>query len=165
MMRKTVHLIATEDAGWLLPLFSDSIVRWARKRMAHFDLDRSGQDRAWPCFSGRSMSTARSPVPELAERLTAAGFDAAQEIKVLLWLLATLEGELCLGRTAAGRPGWCGPRTGIGAHDRRPREDALAELARRYIRAYGPATERDMARWRACHCATAGSGSSGSRPS
>ena len=39
-MRKTVHLICAEDAGWLLPLFSETIVRWSRKRLADFGLDR-----------------------------------------------------------------------------------------------------------------------------
>ena len=35
----------------------------------------------------------------------------------------------------------------IGEPRRRPRDESLAELARRYIRAYGPADERDFARW------------------
>ena len=35
----------------------------------------------------------------------------------------------------------------LGELERRPREDSLAELARRYLRGYGPADERDLARW------------------
>ena len=35
----------------------------------------------------------------------------------------------------------------IGEPERRPREDSLAELARRYLRGYAPADERDLARW------------------
>ena len=35
----------------------------------------------------------------------------------------------------------------IGPLERRPREDALAELARRYLRGHGPASERDLAWW------------------
>src|SRR5829696_800601 len=45
-MRKTVHLIAPEDAGWLLPLFSPIIVAWARRRLAQFGFDLRGQERA-----------------------------------------------------------------------------------------------------------------------
>jgi hypothetical protein len=35
----------------------------------------------------------------------------------------------------------------IGPLRRRSREDSLAELARRYLAAYAPASERDLARW------------------
>ena len=45
--------------------------------------------------------------------------------------------EACLVRTAD----W------IGEPEPRPREDSLAELARRYLRGYAPADERDLARW------------------
>jgi len=147
MMRKTVHLIATEDAGWLLPLFADSIVRWSRKRLGDFGLDRSGQDRALAVLHRAVEADGPLTRPELAERLEQAGFDAAQEIKVHLWLLATLDGELCLGPDRGGQTCLVSTRDWIGELERRPREDSLAELARRYIRAYGPAGERDFARW------------------
>ena len=38
-------------------------------------------------------------------------------------------------------------RDWIGELVGRPREQALAELARRYLRGYAPASERDLARW------------------
>jgi hypothetical protein len=146
-MRKTIHLIPSEDAGWLLPLFTDQIVRWSRKRLADFGLDRSGQDRALAVLH-RAVDRDGPPTrPELAERLAEAGFDTANEFKVHLWLLATLDGELCLGPDRGGST--CLVRTvdWIGEPERRSREDSLAELARRYFRAYGPATERDFVRW------------------
>jgi len=146
-MRKTVHLICAEDAGWLLPLFSPTIVRWSRKRLADFGLDRRGQDRALKVLHDAVASEGALTRPELAERLERAGFETANEFKVHLWLLATLDGELCLGPDRGGHT--CLVRTSewLGELERRPREDSLAELARRYLRAYGPAGERDLARW------------------
>ena len=146
-MRKTVHLIATEDAGWLLPLFADPIVRWSRKRLADFGLDRAQQDRALALLHREVRSHGPLTRPELAERLAAAGCAAAQEIKVHLWLLATLDGELCLGPDRGGQTCLVFTNDWIGEPRRRPRDESLAELARRYIRAYGPADERDFARW------------------
>jgi hypothetical protein len=147
MMRKTVHLIPTEDAGWLLPLFSETIVRWSRKRLNDFGLDRSGQDRALAVLHDAVAGEGPLTRSELAERLERAGFETANEFKVHLWLLATLDGELCLGPDRGGQT--CLVRTSdwIGKLERRPREDALAELARRYLRGYAPAGERDLARW------------------
>ena len=147
MMRRTVHLIATEDAGWLLPLFSETIVRWSRKRLADFGLDRRGQDRALKVLHDAVDAEGPLTRPELAERLERAGFETANEFKVHLWLLATLDGELCLGPDRGGQT--CLVRTAdwLGELERRSREDSLAELARRYLRGYGPADERDLARW------------------
>jgi Winged helix DNA-binding domain len=147
MMRKTVHLIPTEDAGWLLPLFSEAIVRWSRKRLADFGLDRERQDRALDVVEDAVAAAGPLTRTELADRLQRAGFDTANEFKVHLWLLATLERDLCLGPDRGGQT--CLVRAGdwIGAPQRRPRDQSLGELARRYLRAYGPATDRDLARW------------------
>jgi hypothetical protein len=147
MMRKTVHLIAAEDTGWLVPLFAEPTVRWSRKRLNDFGLDRRGQDRAMAVLHDAVDEEGALTRPELAERLERAGFDTANEFKVHLWLLATLDGELCLGPDRRGQT--CLVRTSdwIGELKPRSRDDSLAELARRYLRGYGPATERDLARW------------------
>ncbi len=147
MMRKTVHLIASEDAGWLLPLFSEQIVRWSRKRLADFGLGRDRQDRALALLHRAVAVDGPLTRPELAERLAAAGFETASEFKAHLWLLATLDGELCLGPDRGGQTCLVHTRDWIGELERRPREESLAELARRYLRAYGPAGERDLVRW------------------
>ena len=34
VMRTTVHLIPTDDAGWWLPLFEPGIERWSRRRLS-----------------------------------------------------------------------------------------------------------------------------------
>lgn len=147
MMRKTVHLVPSEDAGWLVPLFSEQIVRWSRKRLADFGLDRDGQDRALAVLHRAVEDDGPLTRTELAERLAAAGFETANEFKVHLWLLATLDGELCLGPDRGGQTCLVLTRDWIGELERRPREESLAELARRYLRGYGPASDRDLARW------------------
>ena len=147
MMRKTVHLVPAEDAGWIVPLFAPIIVRTSRKRLADFGLDRNAQDRALAVLHTAVAEDGPLTRTELAERLERAGFDAAQEFKVHLWLLATLDGELCLGPDRGGQTCLVWTRDWLGELEARSREDSLAELARRYIRAYGPASERDFARW------------------
>ena len=146
-MRKTVHLIATEDAGWLLPLFSETIVRWSRKRLADFGLDRRRQDRALALVHRAVDEDGPLTRRELGRRLARAGFETESQYRVHLWLLATLDGDLCLGPDRGAEA--CLVRTAdwIGEPEPRPREDALAELARRYLRGYAPADERDLARW------------------
>jgi hypothetical protein len=146
-MRKTIHLIPAEDAGWLLPLFAPIIVRWSRKRLADFGLDRRGQDRALKVLHDAVDADGPLTRPELGERLQRAGFDTSQHFKVHLWLLATLDGSLCLGPDRGAQTCLVRTEDWIGPLRPRPRDESLAELARGYLRAYGPADERDMARW------------------
>jgi hypothetical protein len=147
VMRKTIHLIAAEDAGWMVPLFAEATVRWSRGRLAKFGLDRRGQDRAMKFI--HDLIDAEGPLTrrEVGVRLKEAGFNTAAEYKVHLWLLATLDGELCLGPDRGAYA--CLVRTSdwLGKLQRRTREESLAELAVRYLRGYAPATERDYARW------------------
>ncbi|HLM30411.1 MAG TPA: winged helix DNA-binding domain-containing protein [Solirubrobacterales bacterium] len=147
VMRKTVHLIPSEDAGWMVPLFAPITVRWSRKRLADFGLDRPGQDRALGVLHTAVADEGPLTRSELAERLEAAGFETASEFKVHLWLLATLDGALCLGPDRGGQTCLVLTRDWIGEPERRSREESLAELARVYVRAYAPASDRDLARW------------------
>jgi hypothetical protein len=146
-MRRTIHLIPADDAGWILPLFAPLIVRWSRARLAHFGLDRRGQDRALKLLHDAVDADGPLTRPELGERLERAGFETGQEVKVHLWLLATLDGSLCLGPDRGGQTCLVRTEDWLGTLQARPREESLAELARRYLRAYAPADERDMARW------------------
>jgi Winged helix DNA-binding domain len=147
LMRKTVHLIPSEDAGWLLPLFAPTIVRWSRKRLGDLGLEPGTQQRALRLIHEVVEREGPLPRPVLVRRLTDAGFEAATDARYHLWTLATLDGELCLGPDRDGQACLVRTEDWLGKLKRRSREDSLAELARRYLRAYGPATERDLARW------------------
>jgi hypothetical protein len=131
----------------MLPLFGQITVRWSRKRLADFGLDRTGQDRALAVLREAVDRDGPLTRTELANRLEAAGFATASEFKVHLWLLATLDGGLCLGPDRGGQTCLVRTTDWIGSLERRSREDSLAELARRYLRAYSPASDRDLARW------------------
>ena len=146
-MRKTVHLIPTEDAGWLLPLFSETIVRWSRKRLADFGLDRRRQDRALALLHRAVDEDGPLTRRELGRRLARAGFETESQYRVHLWLLATLDGDLCLGPDRGAEACLVRTTDWIGEPQRRPRAESLAELARRYLRGYAPADDRDLARW------------------
>jgi Winged helix DNA-binding domain len=147
VMRKTVHLIATEDAGWMLPLFAPAIVPWSRRRLSDLGFEPAAQDRALKLIHDAVDRDGPLTRPELVRRLAGSGFDSATEAKYHLWTLATLDGELCLGPDKGGQTCLVRTEEWIGRLEPRPREESLGELARRYLRAYGPATDRDLARW------------------
>src|SRR6266545_7736473 len=46
VMRTTIHLVPTDDAGWWLPLFEPGIERWSRRRLEQLGMPAAEQDKA-----------------------------------------------------------------------------------------------------------------------
>jgi hypothetical protein len=146
-MRTTMHLIASEDAGWLLPLFEPRNGGFARRRLAQLGLDEHGQRQALRLIERSLSDDGPLTRPELLRRLRSAGLAPRDEVRYHLPLLATTEGIACFGPDDGKRTRLILVRDWLGKLAWRDREDSLAELARRYVRAFAPATDRDMARW------------------
>jgi hypothetical protein len=146
-MRKTIHLIPSEDAGWLLPLFEPMIEKWSRRRLQQLGLPAAKQERALGAIA-RALDT-DGPITrsEASERVEAAGVPLDTQTRLHITLLAVTSGLACLGPDRGRqtclvlRADWLGE---LPAFDR---AEALAELARRYLHAFAPATDRDLAAW------------------
>jgi len=147
VMRMTIHMIPTDDAGWMLPLFEPAIEKWSRRRLEQLGMPPRTQEKALRVVE-RTLDR-EGPVtrPEVAERVRSAGVELDTYTRGHVVGLAVSSGLACLGpdrgRTAClvRREDW------LGKLARFDHEVALAELARRYLRAFGPATERDFAYW------------------
>ncbi|MBD3785091.1 MAG: AlkZ family DNA glycosylase [Micrococcales bacterium] len=152
VLRPTWHLTHRDDARWLLELTGPR-VRQQVGRQLERDL---GLSPARVARLGDVVEDAVTRDPDrtreqLAEALRAAGHELSG--MQLMVLLVVLELDLRIG---SGRPV---PDGGTGVHTYSPlaqrlptspmadRDEALAELARRYVVGHGPATERDLAYW------------------
>jgi hypothetical protein len=157
-MRSTMHMLAADDADWLLPLFDASLVAGSRRRLGQLGLDERAQARAVTAIRKALESEGHLGRSELVERLGQVGIEIDAARRVHLFRLATGRGLAILGPDRGGqtllalRSEWLGePAT----HDR---EAALRELARRYFRAFAPATETDFAGWSGLSLRDVGSG-------
>jgi hypothetical protein len=147
-MRGTVHIVAAEDAAWLVELFAPLALPGSHRRLGQLGVAEVDRQRAVEVI--RSALADRGPLTrsELMEPLTRAGITTDGQAAAHLPLLAALEGHLCFGPLARGKPtfvlrdDWLGPDL-----PRMPRDTAVAELARRYLRAFGPAEPEDFATW------------------
>ena len=146
-MRGTLHLVAREDLGWLLPLLGPVFVRASLRRYAELGLDEETSARGLRAI--RDVLAGQGPLTrvEMVERLAVRGLRLEGQATPHLIRRAALEGMICLGPQRGARPtyvlldDWT---------DRAPavsREGAQAELARRYLEAYGPAGPDDLAAW------------------
>jgi Winged helix DNA-binding domain len=148
LMRGTLHLCAADDVRWLLDVFGPAINQLDASRRRNLGLDDG------TCKRGLAViRTALTGGPmarrQIRERLVSAGVleePVGQTLVHLLFHAAAL-GVICSG-PRMGRDDsfvllddWV-PKTKGPAGDA-----ALAELARRYFAAYGPAGAADFAAW------------------
>jgi hypothetical protein len=147
VMRRTVHLIPTDDAGWLLPLFEPEFERWSRRRLAQLGMKAGDEEKALRVI-GRALAD-EGPLtrPEAARRVVEAGVDLNEQTRLHVIGLAVVSGIACLGPDRGKTTCLVRREDWLGKLPRFHRDAALAELARRYVRAFGPATDRDFAYW------------------
>jgi Winged helix DNA-binding domain len=136
--RGTLHLLAAEDVPWILSLVAGPRIRGAGARWRQLGLDEPLYARARDVLAAAVAEAPRTRA-ELRAALAAEGIDATGQRLPHLVARAAVEGVLVAGLDDTYRaPGNAPPP---------PRDEALAELARRYLDAYGPAEPRDLAAW------------------
>jgi hypothetical protein len=151
-MRGTFHLLAADDVGWLLPLLGPVFVAAGRRRFAELGLDEAQCGRGVGAIR-RSLERHGSRTrAELADDLRGAGLPVEPGSQAVVHLVrrAALQGLVCVGPDRDGDEAYVALDDWVGT-DGRPRRAAadasLAELARRYVAAYGPAGPHDLAAW------------------
>ncbi|MGH2963431.1 MAG: winged helix DNA-binding domain-containing protein [Solirubrobacterales bacterium] len=146
LMRKTIHIIATEDAGWILPLFEPSIERWSRRRLEQLGMPPGTQEKALRTIA-RALDDGPLTRTDAAARVTDAGIALNSQTRLHVVGLAVTSGLALLGPDRGAQSMLVRREEWIGTAPPFDRDRALAELARRYVGAFGPATDRDFAYW------------------
>ena len=146
-LRGTLHLVASEDLGWLLGLTAPRAIASAAGRRAALGITEADVERA------REIARAALTGDRVLTReAVLATFDAAglstggQRGYHLLWHLAQT-GSLVLGPTAGRQQTYALVDAWVRDPRRLEPDEALGELALRYFRSHGPATIADLTRW------------------
>lgn len=146
-MRGTLHLIAAEDYGWLVPLVVEPRLANAFRRLREEGVPAGQPERAVRLIGqmvGREGPLTRQ---EIAERLSRQGIHTeGQAIAHLVWL-AAVRGVVCHGPDRGREPEFVLVRDWLGEPQTREREAALGHLAVRYLTCHGPAEPADLAFW------------------
>jgi hypothetical protein len=146
-MRGTLHLVAAEDVRWLLPLLTPRIVARAAGRVRQLGLVTTDFTRARKVFEKALGGGKRLTRSEMYELLESSGIVAAGQRGIhILWQLAQ-EGVLCCGPRQGKQPTFVLLDEWLPPSKPREREEAIAELARRYFESHGPATTADFVWW------------------
>ena len=146
-MRGTLHLLATADLSWLLALHGPVFVASSRRRRAQLGLDDA------VCAKGvgalRAVLAVAGPLSrdEIVDRLASRGIALVGQAAYHLLRHAALQGAICFGPARDREPTYVVLDDRVKLAPVRPREQALVDLARRYLVAYGPASIEDLACW------------------
>ncbi len=147
VMRTTIHLIPTDDAGWWLPLFEPGIERWSRRRLEQLGMPAAEQDKALRIAARALAEEGPLTRTEVRKRIERAGVKLNTQTGMHVALTAVVCGIACLGPDGGKATCLVRREDWLGEPPPFDRDRALAELARRYIGAFGPATDRDFAYW------------------
>ena len=147
VMRRTMHLIATEDEAWLAPLFERAFVDNSRRRLAQLGVDSATQERGLREIRKALDRDGPQTRRVLVEHLRRKGIALDSSTRLHLFGLAVARRIACLGPDEGSQTCLVLAADWLGERPPPRREAALAELARRYLRAFGPATEADFAGW------------------
>lgn len=148
VLRPTWHFVAPADADWLIALSSERVHRANGTYYARHGLVGA--------VSGQVLATIETAVAgghrtraEIGAALADAGLPSTGNALAYCLMLAELERVVISGASVGAQRTYAafGERVPDAASRRRPRDEALAGLAERFLRARGPATERDLAAW------------------
>src|SRR2546423_1130769 len=145
-IRGTIHLVPAEE----LSLWTSAVRRWVGAWWERYGFTEAQGEAALEAIrdalDGRRLTRAA-----LADEVSRRVGDWAQESLSSQWgeLLgvAACQGYLCHGPSEGARVTFVRPEQWLGQQREHEPEAALAEVVRRYLAAYGPATHGDVAEW------------------
>jgi hypothetical protein len=147
-MRGTLHVVAAEDLPWMLELMTPRVIAASAKRRAQLGLDEASVERAREAAVEALSGGRRLDRAAMLEVWDKAGQATKGGPGYHLISLLSMTGTLCFGPPAAsGEQALVLLEEWIPSPRRLPREEALAEIARRYFHGHGPATLEDFKRW------------------
>lgn len=148
VMRMTIHLIPTDDAPWWLPLFEPRIERWQRSRLGELGMPPRDVEKALRVI-GRALGDEGPMTRTEARELVAKdGVKLSTQTGMHIVGLAVTAGIACLGPDRGKQACLVRREDWLGKQRRKiDRDQGLAELARVYVGAFAPTTDRDFAYW------------------
>ncbi|WP_413450480.1 crosslink repair DNA glycosylase YcaQ family protein [Georgenia phoenicis] len=148
VLRPTWHFVTADDVGWLLELTAPRVRPVVLRQLTELHgWSSAGLDLAATTVCEELAQRPDQDRGQLAAALAERGLVASGQVMMLLLGLLELDRLVCSGRERDGAHTYALLAERVGERRRRGRDEALAELARRYVVGHGPATERDLAYW------------------
>lgn len=147
LMRPTWHLISSEDIYWMLELTAPQIRSTLKSRNKVLELNESILNKSKRVIEEALESGLCLTRDELAIKINEAGIRTDENRLSHLFMEAELEGLVCSGPVKMKKQTYCLLRERVPYKKVFPRDESLAELAKKYLDSHGPATLSDFVWW------------------
>jgi hypothetical protein len=147
LLRPTWHFVTPADIRWMLELTGPRIQRTMAGYDRRIGLDSNLKTRATALIERALGDNGCLTRRELGVHLHRAGLPSRSMELAHIAMYAELEGVICSGPRRGKQSTYALLGDRAPAPPQLQRDEALAELTRRYLRSHGPATIRDFAWW------------------
>ncbi|MEA2498251.1 MAG: hypothetical protein QOH26_656 [Actinomycetota bacterium] len=147
VMRATWHFVARDDIRWLLALTGPRVQRANASRYRELGLDTRTLLRCEARIVAGLEKSGRLTREEIAKVLDAAKIDRSGQRLPHILMHCELEAIICSGGRRDKKHTYALFDERVPSDDRFDRDEALAELVRRYLASHGPATVKDLRWW------------------
>ena len=148
LLRPTWHVVAPRDLRWLLELTGPRVHASSAGRYRELGIDEAVKRRSAEAMTRALRGGRQRTRAELAEALEREGIDTKLPQRlVYLIMAAELDGVVCSGGRRGKQFTYALVDERVPPAPPLPRDEALAELARRYFSTRGPATLNDFSWW------------------
>jgi hypothetical protein len=146
-LRGTLHFVAPEDVRWMLTHFAARTIARAASRFRQLELDARVLAKGAAIVVKALEGGRQVPRPRLLALLERAGIATAENRGIhVLWKCAH-DGLICFGAREGKQQTFALLDEWVPRGKTLDRDEALAELARRYFTSHGPATLTDFVWW------------------
>lgn len=147
-MRGTLHFVAASDARWMLELLAPRVLAQHSARLEReFDIDARTLRRARPLLERALHGSNGLTRPELYAILEKSRIAVGGSRGLHILFALAHERLICFGPRKGKQPTFVLFDEWVPPSPPRQRDEALGELARRYLAGHAPATASDFAWW------------------
>lgn len=146
-MRGTLHVVASRDIRWMLELLTPRVIAQTAGRYRQLELDEATFTRSKQVFATVLQSGKQLTRDEIYQCLEQAGISTAGQRGYHLIARSAQDRLICFGAPDGKQQTFVLLDEWIPQSLELARDEALAELARRYFTSHGPATIHDFAWW------------------
>jgi hypothetical protein len=157
-MRGTLHFVAAADVRWMLALLAPGIIAGNARRYRELELDEDTLAHSNTLLVSALQRGKQLKRTELLALLEQNGISTRGQRAPYLLQRACLHSLICQGVTERNNPAYMAIDDSLPKSRTMGRDEALAELAKRYFTSHGPAALRDFAAWSGLSAADACAG-------
>ena len=157
-MRGTLHFVAAQDVRWLLALLTPRVIAHSAGRYRQLELDEATFARSKEVFAKALQGGKQLTRDEMLQGLEQAGISTAGQRGYHLLGRSAQDGLICFGTRRGKQQTFTLLDEWVPLTRSLTRDEALAELTRRYFTSHGPATVQDLMRWAGLTAAEAKTG-------